>query len=306
VLYKSDPVRGATWARIFAEQAPEIEFRMWPDCGDPSDVECLVAWNPPADLLARLPRLRVLFSVGAGVDQLDLDAVPDSVTVVRMIEPGIVAGMVEYATLAVLALHRNLLDYRAQQSRAEWQPLPVIPAARRRVGVMGTGVLGRAVLESLAPFGFERSAWSRSLKSIPGVACHAGARGLHGFLEQCDVLVCLLPLTSETRGILNAELFAALPRGASLVNAARGAHLDARALLDALDSGQLSGAVLDVTEPEPLPAEHPFWRHPRILLTPHVASMTQPETGARAVLDNVRRHAQGEPLLGQVDRLRGY
>ena len=306
VLYKSDPIRGAIWAQVFAEQAPEIEFRMWPECGNPSDVDCLVAWSPAPELLASLPRLEVLFSVGAGVDQLDLDAVPQSVTVVRMIEPGIVAGMVEYVTLAVLALHRNLLDYREQQSRGEWQPLPVIPASRRSVGVMGMGVLGRAVLERLAAFGFELSGWSRSLKSVPGVRCCAGAPGLQDFLARCDILVCLLPLVRETRGILNAGLFAMLPRGASLVNAARGAHLEAQALIDALDSGHLSAAVLDVAEPEPVPADHPFWRHPRIVLTPHIASVTQPETGARAVLDNVRRHARGEPLLGQVDRLRGY
>lgn len=306
VLYKSDPVRGAIWAEVFAEQAPEIEFRRWPECGDPLDVDCLVAWNPAPELLAGLPRLEVLFSVGAGVDQLDLDAVPESVSVVRMIEPGIVAGMVEYVTFAVLALHRNLLDYREQQSRCEWQPLPVIPASRRRVGVMGMGVLGRAVLERLASFGFDLSGWSRSPKAVPGVACYAGALGRRDFLERCEILVCLLPLVRETRGILNADLFATLPRGAALVNAARGAHLEAQALIEALDSGQLSAAILDVTEPEPLPSNHPFWRHPRLVLTPHIASVTQPQTGARAVLDNVRRHARGEPMLGQVDRRRGY
>jgi glyoxylate/hydroxypyruvate reductase A len=167
---------------------------------------------------------------------------------------------------------------------------------------MGMGVLGRAVLESLASLGFERSAWSRSPRSVPGVACHAGAPGLQDFLEHCDILVCLLPLTRETRGILNAELFAALPRGAALVNAARGAHLETQALIDALDSGQVSAAVLDVTEPEPLPSNHPFWRHPRIVLTPHIASATEPTRFAmtRVLVDNLAAAAAGRPLVTPV------
>ena len=306
VLYKADPVRGRTWAEVFAEQAPDIELRFWPDCGDPVDVEYLVAWEVPPGLLEQLANLRVLFSVGAGVDQLDLAALPESVAVVRMIEPGITEGMVEYATMSVLALHRNLIDYSQQQARCDWRPLPLVPAARRRVGVMGLGVLGRAVLDRLGMFGFERLGWSRSPKSLPGVTCHAGQDALQDFLRDCNILVCLLPLTPQTRGILDARLFAALPRGAAIVNVARGANLDGEALIAALDSGQVSAAILDVTDPEPLPAGHPFWRHPRILLTPHVASMTQPETGALAVIDNVRRCIRGEPVSGHVDRRQGY
>src|ERR1700730_1717368 len=306
VLYKSDIARGQVWARIFAEQAPDIEFHLWPQTGDLAAVEYLIAWQPPPGLLASLPNLKVLFSSGAGVDHLDLSAVPPQVPVVRMVEPGIVDGMVEYVTLSVLALHRNLIEYFRAQAVGAWQPIEVVPASARSVGVMGLGVLGQAVLERLGSFGYARYGWNRSPKTIPGVSCYTGAQALEQFLGQCDILVCLLPLTEATRGILNGRLFAALPRGASLINVGRGGHLDDQALLEALDSGHLSSAILDVCEPEPPPPRHPFWTHPRILLTPHIASMTQPQTAAVVLLENIRRHRLGEPLRDVIDRGKGY
>jgi glyoxylate/hydroxypyruvate reductase A len=240
------------------------------------------------------------------VDHLDLSALPPDVLVVRMVEPGIVNGMIEYVTMSVLALHRNLIDYVRLQTAGDWRPLDVLPASARKVGVMGLGVLGHAVLNRLGAFGFPRYGWSQSPKDIPGVTTYAGAGALELFLRQCDILICLLPLTPATRGILDRRVFCALPRGAALINVGRGGHLDQQALLDALNSGDLSAAILDVCEPEPLPESHPFWRHPRILLTPHIASMTQPETAALAVIDNLRRHQRGEPLRDLVDRARGY
>jgi glyoxylate/hydroxypyruvate reductase A len=305
-VYKADPARGAEWARLFAERMPDLPFHIWPETGDPAAVRFLAAWEPPADPLALFPKLELLFSTGAGVDQFDFSALPPQLPVVRMVEPGLVEGMVEYVTLSVLALHRDLPAYREQQAKERWRAIRVRPAASRRVGVMGLGVLGQAVLERLAGFGFALSGWSRSPREIAGVTCHAGLGSLPEFLGGCDILVCLLPLTAETRGILDRRLFAALPRGAGLVNVGRGPHLVAADLLAALDGGQLSAALLDVTEPEPLPPGHPFWRHPRIWLTPHIASMTQPETAVEAVIANLRRHARGEPLLGRVDRGRGY
>jgi len=306
VLYKADADRGRTWSSIFAKRAPDIKFHVWPETGDLSKVEYLVAWEPPPALMESLPNLKVMFSSGAGVDHLDFSSIPPDVPIVRMVEPGIVDGMIEYATLFVLALHRNLLDYIGQQAAAQWLPIKVTPAQMRRVGVMGLGVLGQAVIAKLASFGFPLSGWSRSPKLLPGVTCFAGADSLEAFLRQCDILICLLPLTDETRGILNQHLLAALPRGAALINVGRGGHLEQQALLDALDSGHLSAAVLDVCVPEPLPAAHPFWHHPRILMTPHIASMTQPETAALIVLDNIARHRNGQPLLGAIDRLKGY
>lgn len=305
-VYKSDPVRGRRWAEIFAREAPELPFRIWPDIGDPAQVRFLAAWEPPANIRGVFPNLEVLFSSGAGVDQFDLTALPPDLPVVRMVEPGIINGMVEYVSWAVLALHRDLLQYQRQQRRGKWLVAPVRPAAQCRVGVLGLGSLGQAALAQLRGFGFDCAGWSRSRHRLDGVHCFAGADELPAFLARSRILVCLLPLTTETRGVLNAALFAQLPRGAGLVHVGRGPQLVHDDLLAALDSGQLGDAVLDVTDPEPLPPEHPFWRHPNICLTPHIASMTQPETAAQVVLDNLRRHRDGEPLLGLVDRARGY
>jgi len=305
-LYKADPVRGAEWADLFAQKASDIPFRIWPDVGPAEDVRYLGAWLPPDDLAKTFPNLEILFSLGAGIDQFDLSALPEHLPLVRMIEPGIAEGMTEYVTMAVLALHRDLLPYIDQQRRALWQGMRLVPYQEQRVVVLRLGMLGQAVLERLQPYGFALSGWSRSPRAIDGVDIYSGISELPRFLSGCDILICLLPLTDETRGILNAELFARLPRGAALVSAGRGGHFHQDDLLAALDSGQLSGAVLDVTDPEPLPGEHPFWSHPKILLTPHIASMTRPETAVDHVLDTVRRHREGLPLTGVVDRLRGY
>jgi len=305
-LYKSDPVRGRQWAEVFARLAPQIDFRIWPDVGDPAQVRFLAAWEPPDGLAARFPNLAVLFSSGAGVDQFDFAALPDTLPVVRMVEPGIVRGMVEYVAHAVLELHRDMPAYRRQQARGEWRALPVRPASERRVGVLGLGSLGQAVLAQLVGFGFDCAGWSRSRHTVEGVACHAGADELDAFLARTELLVCLLPLTDSTRGFLNAALFSRLRPGASLIHVGRGPQLVASDLLDALASGQLREAVLDVTDPEPLPASHPFWTHPQIRVTPHIASMTQPLSAAEAVIENLRRFTAGEPMIGLVDRARGY
>jgi glyoxylate/hydroxypyruvate reductase A len=306
VLYRSDEPRAAGWARYFAENAPDLKFHVWPDAGDFSEIEYLIAWQVPPEFLARLPRLKVLFSSGAGIDHIDFSKMPAHIPVVRMVEPGIINGMVEYVSLAVLALHRDLFDYFHAQAKRVWSPLEVPPASTRTIGVMGMGSIGRAVLERLATYGFQLRGWNRSLRMMQGVESFAGDDQLQHFLERCDVLVCLLPLTPATRGVLSRKVFSALPAGASVINVGRGPHLVDADLLKALDSGRLSRAILDVTDPEPLPSEHPFWTHPRVFLTPHVASMTQPETAAPVLLENIRRHQRGEPLADVIDRARGY
>jgi glyoxylate/hydroxypyruvate reductase A len=306
ILYRSDAPRAAAWAKYFAEHAPDLGFRVWPEAGDLREVEYLIAWQVPPDFMAQMPNLKVLFSSGAGIDHVDLSVVPPHVPLVRMVEPGIINGMVEYVSLAALALHRDFFDYVAQKAAQSWNPIEVPPASARTVGVMGLGSLGCAVLERLATYGFRLRGWNRSPRSVEGVEAFVGADRLKPFLEGCDILICLLPLTPATQGILNREVFAALPRGAAVVNVGRGPHLVAADLVFALDSGQLSRAILDVTDPEPLPPEHPLWTHPRVFVTPHVASMTQPETAAPILLDNIRRHRRGEPLVGMVDRRQGY
>lgn len=304
-LFNSDEKRGAIFREVFAAELPEIEVVVGEAAADPGRVRYLMTWTVPADL-ARYSNLEIVFSLGAGVDQFAPAQLPPGVLLVRTIEDGIIRMMEEYVTMAVLMLHRGLPRYLAQQARGEWRGHPQTPASDTRVGVLGLGVLGTAVLDRLKPFGFRLSGWSRSAKTIPGVACHHGADGLDAFLAETDRLVCLLPLTPETRGFLGRDLFAKLPDGAGLVHVGRGLQLDTAALIEALDAGRLSGAVLDVVDPEPLPPDHALWRHPNVVITPHIASITQAASAARAVAAEIRRHQAGLPPIGKVDRVRGY
>ncbi len=291
---------------MFADAMPDLPFCIWPDEGDPGDVEYLVAWKPPRDVGARYPNLKVMFSVGAGVDKFDTGEVPPGVQLVRMLDPGITRGMVEYVTMAVMALHRDLPSYLAFQARTDWHPLPWIPTSGRRVGIMGFGHLGQAIAAQLQGLGFKLSGWSRRRHEVAGIESYAGLDELSAFLAQSDILVCVLPLTEETRAILDKSRLYELPRGAGIVNVGRGEQLCEKSLLAALDEGQASAAMLDVLAEEPPSPDHPFWCHPRIILTPHIAGITQTDTACETLLDNIKRHRRGQPLLGEVDLTAGY
>ncbi|WP_128293731.1 2-hydroxyacid dehydrogenase [Afifella aestuarii] len=307
LLYLSHKERAEVWKPIFGRELPELEFYDGFDAvQDPSKVRFIATWNAPADPVKTYPNLKMILSVGAGVDQFDFRALPEHVKVARMVTPSIAEMMRDYVVLGVLAMHRQLPRYIAQQRDKTWSAGRVDLARRKTVGVMGLGQLGTAVLEALRPFGFKLAGWGRSPRALDGVQTFVGRRELPAFLAGTDILICLLPLTKETENILDAQLFAALPKGATLVHAGRGRQLDHDALLDALDTGHLEGAFLDVTEPEPLPAEHPFWSHPRLVLTPHVATMTDFEEGALAAVECLRAHEEGRPIPGLVDKARGY
>ncbi|KQM88305.1 glyoxylate/hydroxypyruvate reductase A [Sphingomonas sp. Leaf23] len=306
LLYTAAPTRGQVWAGMIGQAIPELEVRLSPDQGDPADVRYLAAWTLPAGLVEALPNLEVLFSIGAGVDQLDLSQMPPHVTVVRLVEPNLAAAMAEYVVMTVLALHRDLYAYADQQRERVWRALPQVAAGERRVGIAGLGQMGSAALDALRPFGFQLSGWSRSPRDVPGVTCFHGDEGLREFAAQADILVNLLPLTPETRGILGQPLFADMPKGAAIVSAGRGGHLDPAALVAALDSGRLSRAILDVTPIEPLPTDDPLWSHQRVVLTPHVAAATDTEGSGKALIANLKRHLAGEPMVGVVARDRGY
>lgn len=300
LLFLSDARRGAVFRQAFAEALPDVPFHEG-TAPDPAAVRWIVSWAAPDP--GHYPNLELIFSTGAGVDQFDLPAIPPQVGIVRMLDPGIARQMAEYVAMATLVLHRDLPAYLAQQARGDWHERPGLPAARRRVGVMGLGQLGQAVLAALKPFGFPLLGYNRLARAIAGVDC---LTDLPEFLSRTDILICLMPLTDETRGILDARLFAQLTPGARLVHVGRGAQLVGADLIAALDSGHLAAAMLDVTNPEPLPPGDPLWRHPGVIVTPHIAARTDDATGAAHVVAGVRAALAGDPVPGLIDRARGY
>lgn len=296
------------WREALLKELPDLDFRVWPDAdGDPADIDFALMWKPKPGALKRYPNLSVIFSLGAGVDHLLDDAdLPRGIPVVRLVDRSLTAGMTEYVAARVLYYHRDFHRYEAFQRQHRWNTLRQPDTSARRVGILGMGVLGADAAATLRALGFSVSGWSRSPKDIPGVACVHGEDTLIPFLGRTDILVCLLPLTPATRGILDARVFHALPRGAYVINPARGGHVVDADLIAALDEGHIAHATLDVFHTEPLPDDHPFWSHPGITVTPHAASLTVPGTAAGEVAENIRRFRCGEPLRNVVDMDRGY
>lgn len=297
------------WARELTRHNSDLEIDIWPEISEPDAVEYVLAWKPPAGALARFPTLKVVFSLGAGVDHLfDDPDFPRDAQVARVIDPYLTAGMVEYVVLHVLRYHKNQPALDAQQAAHVWDDRAheLKQADERRVGILGLGELGRSAGEALTALQFEVSGWSRAPKDIPGIRSFHGPDGLSEMLSNTDILVCLLPLTPQTEGILCRDLFAQLPAGACLINAARGGHLVEEDLIPALDSGQLRHATLDVFRTEPLPGDHPFWDHPKITVTPHNASITDPRSVAKAIVDGIAAVKRGDTLPNAVDPELGY
>jgi glyoxylate/hydroxypyruvate reductase len=303
------PIGGsaAEWKRLFAAELPGLDVRLFPEIGDPADIDIAAVARVPPGTLAQLPRLRLIVSLFAGQESLLGDrTLPRHVPIVRAGNPAGDAMMNETALLHALRHHRLLHDYHLAQQRREWKRLPVLRADERKVGVMGLGQIGLGVAKYLRDHGFDVAGWARTAKTVDGIEVFQGREHLAVFLGRSEILVNLLPLTGETENILDRAAFAHMPKGAVLVNLARGQHVVDRDLIAALDSGQLAAATLDVFREEPLGKESPLWAHPRITVMPHVSRRHDPADIVPRIAENVRRLARGEPLLQPVDRDAGY
>ena len=303
-----EPQRDADdWRREMETLVPGIDFRIWPNVGRVEDVAMVMTWKASAGELQRYPNLGCICVLGQGVDRLlHGSELPAGVPIVRLVDDGMARQMSAYVLAAVLRHHCGMADYERLQRARRWRDLDVPDPAERRVGILGLGALGGDLADKLKALGFRVAGWSRTPKDIDGVETSAGRDALEPFLGGCDIVVCLLPLTAETRDILDARAFRAMKRGAYLVNSARGHLVVEDDLRAALEAGRLSGACLDVFRAEPLPREHPLWRHPRVTVTPHVAALTLAPSAAPQVAENYRRVRDGRPLINLVDRARGY
>lgn len=297
-----------TYVPLLKNHLPDQDFRVWPDeMGDPADIEYAVIDIPDSGVLGSLPNLKAVLSLWAGVDGLLADSgFPRDIPLARMVDPLLAVDMTQFAIHWTLHFHRGLHHFAELQRAKEWRQILYPEASQRRVGVMGLGVLGTDAATNLSAMGFDVAGWDAIAKSIDGVETFVGANQLGAFLKATEILIILLPLTDETRGIMNAQTIAMLPQGAFLISLARGAHIVDEDLLAALDSGQVERALLDAFNEEPLGEDHPFWTHPGVVLTPHVASRTTPRTAAAEIAIDLRRLLAGEAPRHLVDVNRGF
>jgi glyoxylate/hydroxypyruvate reductase A len=311
ILIYTPHAEAAAWRSGFARALPEAELREWQP-GDTAPADFAVVWRPPREMLAGRDDLLGIFNLGAGVDAiLALEhahpgTLPRTVPLIRLEDTGMGPQMAEYVTHAVLRYLRRFDEYQTLQTERRWEMLDPHPRDTFTVGVLGLGVLGTQVAQAVAAFGMPVRGYSRGARQIEGITTFAGESEIDAFLDGVKVLVNLLPHTPDTRDVLNARTFAKLARGAYLINVARGAHLVEVDLLDALASGQLAAATLDVFREEPLPADHPFWQHPRITITPHVSALTLRDESVEQIVRKIGALMRGETVSGVVNLERGY
>lgn len=295
------------WSNHLRRLLPDLDIRTAEDGARANDIAYCVAWKPKPGALGALKNLAVVFSMGAGVDAIVADPTyPIHVPLSRVVDPTLSQAMTEYVVLNVLYWHRRQHDLAALQKTKKWRQIVTPRAEYIRVGILGFGVLGQAAASALKPLNYQLSGWSASPKSVDGVRTFHGDAGLQAFLSETDILVCLLPLTPATSGILNAKTFASLPSGACVINCARGGHLIEDDVVAALDSNHLRGATLDVFQIEPLPEASPLWMHPKIIVTPHAAAVTDPASFMSHVARTIQRMDEGLPPENLVDFARGY
>lgn len=294
-----------SWVHAIHQIDAGINVEVWPQIKDMNAIEFVAVWRYPRGELLKFPNLKCISSMGAGVDQILSDTQrPADVPIVRVIDEMLTRDMTQYLVWAVLDHVRQMDAYRQQQSRHLW--IPHGSPRNQNIGILGLGQLGKDTAVKLRDLGFSVAGWSKTPKHIDGIASFAGESQLDDFLARTDVLICLLPLTPETKGILNLQLFKKLRREAFLINVARGDHLVDEDLLIALREGYLSGACLDVFHAEPLAANNPMWSHPKIKITPHIASVTNPQSAATQLVANYRRALSNQPLLNLVNLNNGY
>ena len=308
IAYISRDTDGVAWGKLIGDALGPIDFRTIANgLGNTDDIEIALAWKPKPGLLRTFKNLKMIVSLGMGVDHLLADdQLPESVPITRIMDEGLIGQMSEYAIFWALWHHRDIEKYAASQRARKWKPEEFVDTLHRPVGIMGLGSIGQDTAVKLAMLGFPTMGWSRTAKTLPGVETFHGRESLPTFLSRCSILVNVLPLTRETRGLLDKTLFAALPKGAFVINMGRGAQVVDDDLLAAIDSGHLAGAALDVFNTEPLPPEHPYWLHPKVHMTPHMAGYTNPRTASPAVIENVKRLRSGQPLINIVDPKSGY
>jgi glyoxylate/hydroxypyruvate reductase A len=311
ILFHTTQSDAAEWLRDLTHALPDADLREWRP-GDAAPADFAIVWRPPRDMLAGRGDLRAVFNLGAGVDAiLALErehpgTLPRNAQLVRLEDTGMAPQMAEYVVHAVLRYLRRFDEYERLQAERRWHVLEPHPRESFTVGVLGLGVLGAYVAKSVASFGLPVRGYSRSARRVDGIATYAGPAQFDAFLEGVKVLVNLLPHTPDTRDILNTQTLSKLSRGAYLINVARGAHLVERDLLDALATGQVAAATLDVFNNEPLPADHPFWREPRITITPHSSALTLRAESVAQIAHKIAALTRGETISGVVDIARGY
>jgi glyoxylate/hydroxypyruvate reductase A len=297
----------AQWWPLLVRALPDEHLVRNRQAVQAGEIDVALVANPAPGSLQGLENLRLIQSLWAGVDRLLCDpSVPSHVPLARMVDPSMRDDMAQTALWAVLGLHRGYFDYAAQQRQGRWHQLELQRADEITVSILGLGEMGRAAAHSIALLGYSVLGWSLSEQLVSGVRTHHGAAALPSVLAQSRVVINLLPLTPSTRGLFDAHLLGQLPKGASLVNLARGAHVVESDLLESLDDGHLHRAVLDVFDTEPLPPEHPFWSHPRVTVLPHIAAPGDPRSGALIAAANVRALRAGLALKHIVERTRGY
>ncbi|WP_105255260.1 2-hydroxyacid dehydrogenase [Pseudoalteromonas sp. T1lg75] len=281
------------------------KVQVWPDIRDADSIDMVLGWQVPEQLWSQLPNVRAVMSFGAGVDGLNLAAIPGQLPVSRIVDPELATDMAEYVLTQVLLHKTNMPRYMRQQAQQEWRPKRV--HSHNKVGLLGFGQLGQAIARRLNANGFSVLAYSNSAKTDSDDVQHfQGAQGLQAMVTQSDYLICILPLTSQTKGIINADLLAQLPEHAVVINVGRGAHVVEEDLLAALQMQQIGGASLDVFNQEPLPPAHPFWQTPNLIVTPHCSALSRIDTVVEQVVANYQRLERGDALLHCIDRKRQY